>query len=57
MTDWKLIFCGDWENPNKGNKINNIIFGYMILDFKFYREYLQVKTLKSEKIKILLSVA
>jgi len=28
----------------------------MILDIKFYRVKMQVKTLKSEKIKILLSV-
>jgi hypothetical protein len=32
--DWKLIFCGDCEKPIKGNKINNIILGYIILDFK-----------------------
>jgi hypothetical protein len=36
--------------------MKRIIFGYMILDFEFYREHLQVKTLKSEKINILLSV-
>jgi hypothetical protein len=31
--DWKFIFCGAWEKANKGNKINNIILEYMILDF------------------------
>jgi hypothetical protein len=37
---------GAWEKANKGNKMKRIIFGYMILDFKFYREHLQDKTLK-----------
>jgi hypothetical protein len=31
--DWKFIFCGAWEKPKMGNKINNIILEYMILDF------------------------
>jgi hypothetical protein len=32
-TDWKFIFCGACEKPNKGNKMNKIILGYMMLDF------------------------
>jgi hypothetical protein len=31
--DWKFIFCGACEKPNKGNKMNKIILKYMILDF------------------------
>jgi hypothetical protein len=31
--DWKFIFCGACEKPKMGNKINNIILGYMMLDF------------------------
>ena len=44
--DWKLIFCGDWKIAKSGKRIRNRTFGYMILDFELYREYLQVKTLK-----------
>jgi hypothetical protein len=39
-----------------GNKMNRIILEYMILDFKFYRELTQYKTLKSIKTNNLLSV-
>ena len=31
--DWKFIFCGACEKPKMGNKINNIILRYMMLDF------------------------
>jgi len=55
--DWKLIFCGACEKPNRGKRMNNMILGYMILDFKFYREHLQDKTLKSIKLNNILSVA
>jgi hypothetical protein len=44
--DWKLIFCGDWEKAKSGKRIRNMTFGYMILDFMLYREYLQDKTLR-----------
>jgi hypothetical protein len=40
-----------------GNKMKKIIFEYMMLDFKFYREQMQDKTLKSIKTYNLLSVA
>jgi ABC-type glycerol-3-phosphate transport system permease component len=51
-----LIACGAWEKAKMGNKMKRIIFGYIIFDFMFYRLHWQDKTLKSEKINILLSV-
>lgn len=44
--DWKFIFCGACEKPNKGNKMNKIILGYIMLNISFRREKLQDKPLK-----------